>query len=69
VLAAVGGDASPKQATSVIPIVFGIGGDPVQAGLVKSLNRPGGNVTGYPGMTHNYRERHGTLSLQKGRVL
>jgi putative tryptophan/tyrosine transport system substrate-binding protein len=40
-----------KQATTVIPIVFAAAGDPVGAGLVASLARPGGNVTGLSAQT------------------
>ena len=49
VIITVGGTApvaAVQNTTSTIPVVFHMGGDPVQFGFVKSFNRPGGNITG-----------------------
>ena len=54
VIVSVGGEpvaAAVKTATSAIPIVSGFGDDPVEAGLVASLARPGGNLTGFTLLT------------------
>ena len=61
VLAAVGGEPAvlaAKAATSTIPIVAVFVGDPVESGLVASLSRPGGNVTGISGI-------NGTLEAKR----
>jgi putative ABC transport system substrate-binding protein len=49
---ATNGSQAAKQATSTIPIVMVGSGDPIAAGIIKSFARPGGNITGISGLSH-----------------
>ena len=51
------GGYRPQEDNSAIPIVFAAAGDPVRTGLVSSLSRPGGNVTGLSNLQTDLRRR------------
>jgi putative ABC transport system substrate-binding protein len=67
VIVATGGEPAAlaaKEATSTIPIVFSIGGDPIRQGLAASLSRPGGNTTGITLLTHQLEPKRVGLLRQ-----
>jgi putative ABC transport system substrate-binding protein len=57
-----------KAVTTTIPIVFGFGADPVEAGLVSSLDHPGGNITGITSMTMGMGSKRLALLPRAARV-
>jgi putative ABC transport system substrate-binding protein len=61
---AVNSSVAAKAATPTIPIVFVHGSDPVEAGLVPRMNRPGGNVTGVTGLTRELEAKKLELLLE-----
>ena len=57
------GAAAAKQATDTIPIVFVVSSDPVQAGLVRSMAKPGGNITGLSNLAGDLSSKHVEMLL------
>jgi putative ABC transport system substrate-binding protein len=57
-----------KKASATIPIVFGVAGDPVGSGLVSSLARPGGNITGLSNIAQDLDGKRLELELKSKRV-